>query len=151
MEPVSAAASVIAVIQITQTVGVFLRDLYRDIRNARAEIERIYDAVVNLETIARKLDKLAKQQNRVVLDSALLTDPNGPLQQALSELERVKKKLDVPSVEVDGRFQKVKLSISQSRKRSLKWPFEKEEVMNLVVRLESQKTTITLEVGVDTL
>jgi len=149
MDGLSAAASVIAVIQITQSVGVFLRDVYQDIRNARAEIERIYDAVVSLEIVARRLHDLVKQQNSMVLDSALLADPKGPLKQALSELERVKEKLEVQSV--DGRFEKVKLSASQSRKRSLKWPFEKEEVMNIVARLDRHKSTLTLDVGVNTL
>jgi hypothetical protein len=148
MDGLSAAGSVIAVIQITQFVGVRLRDLYRDIRHARAEIERIYDAVVSLEILVRRLDVLVKEKH-VELDSALLAAPKGPLKQALSELRVVKDKLEVQSV--DGQFEKLKLSVSQSRERSLKWPFKKEEVVNIVARLESHKSTLVLDVGVNTL
>jgi hypothetical protein len=148
MDGFSAAASVLAVIQITQFVGVRLRDLYRDIRHARAEIERIYDAVVSLEILARRLDVFVKEKH-VKLDSALLAAPQGPLKQVLSELGVVKDKLEVQSV--DGRFEKLKLSVSQSRERSLKWPFKKEEVVNIVARLESHKSTLVLDVGVNTL
>jgi hypothetical protein len=149
MDGLSAASSVIAVIQITQFVGVFLRDLYRDIRNARAEIERLYDSVVSLEFVAKGLDDLVERRGIAIVNSVLLEDPNGPLKQALSELPRVKEKLEVQTV--DGLFEKLKLSVSQSRERSLKWPFKKEEVLHIVARLESHKSTLVLDVGVNTL
>ena len=136
-------------IQITQFVGVFLRDLYRDIRNARAKIERLYDSVVGLEIVAKGLDDLVERRGIAIVNSVLLEDPNGPLKQALSELQRVKEKLEVQTI--DGRFEKLKLSVSQSRERSLKWPFKKEEVLNIVARLESHKSTLVFDVGVNTL
>jgi ankyrin repeat domain-containing protein 50 len=149
MDGLSAVASVIAVIQVTQSVGVLLRDLYRDIRDARAEIERLYDSVVSLEIIARGLDDLVKQRGIVMMNSALLEDPKGPLKQALSELQRVKEKLEVQTI--DDRFEKLKLSVKQSIKRSLKWPFKKEEVLTIVARMENQKSSLILDIDVNTL
>ena len=53
---------------------------------------------------------------------------------------------------VDGsRFEKLKLLVTQSVKRSLKWPFKKEEVLNIVARLEIQKSSLLLDVDVNTL
>jgi hypothetical protein len=150
MDGLSAAASVIAVIQIAQTIGGFLKDLYRDIRDARAEIGRLYDAAISLEIIAEGLDDLVKRRGIGMMNTSLLEDPQGPLQQALSELKMVKEKLDVEIV-AGTRFEKLKLSVQKSVKQSVKWPFKKEEVLNIVARLENYKSSLLLDVDVNTL
>jgi hypothetical protein len=149
MDPITAlgaAASVLAVIQMTQTVGLLLRDLYKDIRDARADIERLYESIVSLEIIAKGLDDLVKQ--RALKHLALLEDPKGPLKAAFAELKKLKEKIDV---QIDGRFERLKLSVKKELKRSLKWPFKKEEVLAIVARLENLKSSLTLETGVNTL
>ena len=97
MDGLSAAASVIAVIQIAQSIGGFLKDMYRDIREARTEIERLYDSVISLEIIAKGLEDLLKRRGIEMMNASLLEDPQGPLKQALSELKIVKEILDVES------------------------------------------------------
>lgn len=149
MDPISAlgaGASVIAVVQMTQTVRLLLRDLYKDIRHARADIERLYESIVSLEIIAKGLEGLVKQC--ALMHSELLENPNGPLRTVLTELEILKENLDV---QIDGTFERLKLSIRKELKRSLKWPFKKEEVLAIVARLENLKSSLTLETGVNTL
>jgi hypothetical protein len=149
MDGSSVAASVIAVIQITQSVGLFLRDLYRDIRDARTEIERLYDSVVSLESIAKGLDDLLKRRGVEMMNKSVLEDPQGPLKKALSEVKAVKEKLDVQVV--NSRFEKIALSVKESVKRSLKWPFKKEEVLDIVARLDNHRSILLLDVDIDTL
>jgi hypothetical protein len=149
MEGLGVAASVIAVVQITQSLGVLLRDLYRDVRDARAEIEQLYDSIVAFEIIAKGLDDLMKRRSNMVMNPALLEDPQGPLNQALSELKVVKEKLEVQTV--DGRFEKMRFSVEQSVKRSLKWPFKKGEVMTIVERVKNYKSNLMMDAVVNNL
>lgn len=149
MDGISVAASVIAVIQITQSVGLFLRDLYRDIRDARTEIEQLYDSVVSLEIIAKGLDDLLKRRGVEMMNKSLLEDPQGPLKKALSEVKAVKEKLDAQVV--NSRFEKIALSVKESVKRSLKWPFKKEEVLDIVARLDNRRSNLLLDVDINTL
>jgi hypothetical protein len=75
MDGLSAAASVIAVIQMSQIIGGFLKDLYREIRHARTEIERLYDTFIRLDIIAKGLDDLAKRRALGMMNASLLEDP----------------------------------------------------------------------------
>jgi hypothetical protein len=149
MEGLSVAASIIAVVQITQSLSALLRDLYRDVRNARAEIEQLYDSIVTFEIIAKGLDDLMKRRSNMVMNPALLEDPQGPLNQALSELKEVKEKLEVQTI--DGRFEKKRFSVGQSVKRSLKWPFKKGEVMTIVERVKNYKSNLMMDATVNNL
>jgi len=51
MDGLSVAASVIAVIQIAQAIGSALKDSYEDVRDARADIQKLYHSVRSLESI----------------------------------------------------------------------------------------------------
>jgi SMC interacting uncharacterized protein involved in chromosome segregation len=148
MDGLSAAASVIAVIQMSQIIGGFLKDLYREIRRARTEIERLYDTVISLEIIAKGLEDLAKRR-ALGMNASLLEDPQGPLKQALKELKNVKEKLDVQIVD-GSQFEKTKLSVKQSMKRSLRWPFD-EGVLAILGRLENQRSSLLMSTAVNTL
>ena len=128
MDDPSAAASVIAVIRIIQSVDRFLKDLYRDFRDAQTEIERLYDSVISLEIVTKELDGLLKRHDAGLLDVLLLEDLHGPLEPALSELKAVKDRLKVQVID-SSRFEKMKLSVKHSAKRSVGWHFKKDEVL----------------------
>ena len=151
MDGLSAAASIIAVIQITHAVAGALKDLYRDVRDARVEIERLYDSVTSVEIVTNALDDLLKRNDGVgILNASLLEDPHGPLKQALLELETVKDRLEV-KVADGSRFEKMKLSAKQSLKRSVGWHFKKEEVLAIAARLEKRVSTLTTNNTLNTL
>jgi hypothetical protein len=150
MDGLSAGASIIAVVQMTQVVCKTLRDFYRDMRDARAQINQLYDAVVSLESILGEMGKIVERSGEDMINSALLTDPDGPLKQAQSDLATIKEKLQV-RVSDGSRFEKVKLSMKQSAKRSFGWPFKKEEVMGIVTRLESHRKILMDDATVNTL
>jgi hypothetical protein len=90
-----------------------------------------------------------KRRSNMVMNPALLEDPQGPLNQALSELKVVKEKLEVQTV--DGRFEKMRFSVEQSVKRSLKWPFKKGEVMTIVERVKNYKSNLMMDAVVNNL
>lgn len=150
MDGVSTVASVIAVVQITQAVGKALRDFYRDLRDARSEIEQLYDSVVSLETIAKGLESLVAKSGQDMMNVALLEDPEGPLKKALKELQSVKTTLGV-EVLAGSTFQKIKLSVRKELRRSIGWPFKKGDVMAIVQRLESHRNILMMDISVNTL
>lgn len=150
MDGLSVAASVIAVLQIAKSVGLLLRDLYRDIRDARSQIESLYDSVISLEAIVKGLDDLVKCRGMGMKNAALLDDPRGPLKRALCELKIIKMKLEVQADD-NSPFGKIRLSIKQSVKRSFHWPFKKEEVLAIVEKLENYKSNLLMDATVNTL
>jgi hypothetical protein len=147
MEPLSGAASVIAVVQIAQSVAIVLRDLYRVIRDARSQIDQLYNAIVSLEIIAKGIEDLLKRG--AMTNTTLLEDPNGPSKQVLLEIRKVKERLDVHTV--DGRFKRLKLSKRSSAKQVVGWPFKKGEVLDIIEILEKHKSSLILNVDVNNL
>ena len=150
MDGLSAAASVIAVLQIAQSIGSLLRDMYRNVRHARPQIENLYDSIISLEAIVKGLDGLVRRRGMGMINAALLEDAQGPLKRALCELQIVKKKLDIRAVG-DSLFGKMKPSFKESVKRSFHWPFAKEEVLAIVEKLENYKSSLLMDVTINTL
>jgi hypothetical protein len=149
MEPLGAAASIAAVIQITQSLGLILRSLYQNIVHARTEIEKLYDSVISFELILKELRTLGEQRRQGMVNITLLQHAQGPLEKATSQLASLKEKIGVQTL--DGRFEKRKLSTRQGTLRSLSWPFKKGEVVTIVQTLDELKQTLIFYVGVSTL
>ena len=82
MDGLSSAASVIAVIQIVQSIGSALKDYYGDVRNAREDTRKLYDSVKSLEIILSTIqDLLNLRRDETLINSALLNDESGALNQ----------------------------------------------------------------------
>jgi uncharacterized phage infection (PIP) family protein YhgE len=79
MDGVSAAASIIAVIQIRQTVATILKDYYSGVRDARKDIQRLYNTINRLEAILTCINDLASTYNGRLLSSVLLQNLHSPL------------------------------------------------------------------------
>lgn len=150
MDGLSAAASIIAVLQVAQAVGSLLRDTYRNVRHARPQIENLYGSIISLDVIVKGMDALVKRRGMEMINATLLEDARGPLKRALCELQIVKTKLEVQTVG-DGLFGKTKLSVKESVKRSFHWPFEKKEVLAIVEKLENYKSSLLMDVTINTL
>jgi hypothetical protein len=58
MDGLSGAASVIAVIQIAQSVASGLKDYYEGVRDARADIRKLYNSTKGLEAILSTIQGL---------------------------------------------------------------------------------------------
>jgi hypothetical protein len=67
MDGLSAAASIIAAVQIAQSVGSALRDYYQGVRDARKDINALHSSIKNLELILVDPETLARRENIGVL------------------------------------------------------------------------------------
>jgi hypothetical protein len=93
MDGLSSVASVIAVIQLAQTVGYTLKKFYQDVKHAREDISRLYLTITGFEGVLTIVQDLASSKNSFV-SSRLLLDSSGPLQQCYVKLGTVQKKLN---------------------------------------------------------
>jgi len=136
MDGLSAAASIIAVIQITQAVGSGLKDYYEGVRGAREDIQKLYRAIKSLEAILKSIEELLKLPSiQDSLCETLFTNQAGPLKQCQAELERIKSKL----------------GSSGNHVQSLLWPFKKKDVEKRVTMLERYKSNLSLGIGLENL
>jgi hypothetical protein len=142
MDGVSAAASIIAVIQISQTVATILKDYYTSVRDARKDIQRLYNAVNSLEAIVTCIKDLDSTYDGRFLSSPLLQNPQGPLQQSKVELECIRNVLGPPA------STRKKL---ESAARSLKWPFHKKDIEKIISVIDGHVSRLSLQIGMENL
>lgn len=130
MEPLSVAASIVALLQSAGAVITYLSDL----KDSPTELQRIRVEVFSVLSLLITLQDQANQATKGDECSSTLNSlnvSNGPFQQFHSALERLALKL----APVQG-WKKVG--------KSLKWPFEKEEMQDILNTVERLKTTFSL-------
>jgi hypothetical protein len=136
MDPLSGVASVVTVIQIAQIVGSALMDYYGDVRDARDDIQKLYNSVRSLEAILSCIqDILNRKHGEPLLSSAPFTNPSGPLRQSELELHKLRLELNVSPKSQWGFGKTV---------QSLTWPFKKKDVEKTVVTIDRHKASLTL-------
>jgi len=136
MDPLSASASIIAVLQMTGTVIQYING----VRGAPAERERFLTELNGINIILIQLQEPAEdtEQTEEPMQASkwsetlqLLNQPNGPLKQ-LDQLLRIIKSKLAPTHGL------------KSVKKAFTWPFQKEEVRELIAKIERQKTLLNL-------
>jgi hypothetical protein len=125
MDGLSAASSIIAVIQITTSLASLLKDYYTGVRDARADIQRLYYSMNSLRTVVTAIKQLNDRHEKSLVLAARLMDQDGPLQSVLLELKRIENKLGETSKDKSARLL-----------RSLKWPFQKADVEKMVLAID---------------
>jgi hypothetical protein len=147
MDGVSAAASIIQVIQISEQVISACYQYYRSVKGAKKDILDIINHVGGLKSTLENL--------RLLIDS--VGDPadprlphlarlDVPLKSCQSELQSIANKLHVNPA-MNFNLADVKVSIP----RQLTWPWKEKEVEKILAVIEKQKTVFILALGGDTL
>jgi uncharacterized phage infection (PIP) family protein YhgE len=145
MDALSGAASVIAVLQIAKSIGSALKDYYEGVRDAREDIQKLYDTIKSLESILTSIREIINRRDgQHMLNSGLFTDASGPLQQCKAELEKLRLELGTSPNTKGQRILGRAIQI-------LTWPFKKSDVEKAVVAIERHKSSLVLEVGLETL
>jgi hypothetical protein len=135
MDGLSAAASIIAVLQLTGTVIGYLNDVKdapKECQQCTIEASNIQNLLINLRY------PLEQEQDGSPWLTAVraLNIENGPLHQYKQALEQLLSK-----VEIQDRVQKVKMRLF--------WTFRKEEVASILARMERLKSLVTIALGMD--
>lgn len=137
MDGLGAAASIIAVLQIAQSIGSALKDYYEDVRDAREDIRKLYDSVRSLEIILSTAQDIVRREGHL-LNSALFTNTSGPLKQSKLELEKLRDDLK-PRTHFAKKVQ------------SLTWSFKKKDIEKTVIAIDRHKSNLTVGIGIESL
>ncbi|TVY25789.1 Ankyrin repeat and KH domain-containing protein mask [Lachnellula hyalina] len=141
MDGLSAAASVVALVQISGQIYNLCQTYYSGVKSAREDIRRLRDEVTSLQDVLNGVADLADSPasaKLAVLD--LLNQPNGLVEQCRTELAGLITKL--ADGQGDGKMKKFGL-------RALKWPFTKKDVDATISIIERQKALFHLAFTTD--
>lgn len=129
MDPLSISASIIALLQLSSKIITYLSD----VKGGPKELQRIRLEVSSVLNLLIKLQDQADQPTGDVCTSTLnsLNVPNGPFSQFHSALKRLSSRLAA----VQG-WKKVG--------KAFKWPFEKEEMLDILNTIERLKALFIL-------
>lgn len=131
MDGLSAAASVIAVVDIALKLGETCQRYYMGVKNARRDIQRVRNSLESLTDILQNIQTVVEEGKHPSLASL-----SSPLQQCGNDLTIASKKLQ-PS----------KHSVLQA----LKWPFNEKDVSKLVYDIEKHKANLNLALTTSTM
>jgi hypothetical protein len=142
MDGVSAAASVVAIIQISGQVFALCQSYYSGVKSAREDIGRLRDEVTSLQDVLTNIKDLADAPGSAKLSILdLLNQPDGLIQQCATELKELKTKLDLGQG---------KDHMKQFGLRALRWPFNRKDVDKTISVIGRQKEIFNLALTADT-
>ncbi|MCJ1244864.1 hypothetical protein MMC30_002065 [Trapelia coarctata] len=142
MDPLSATASVIAVIQITGQVFNICQTYFQGVKSARKDIKRLRDEVTAFQDALTSVADLADAPDSTQLSNLhLLTKADGLLQRCKIDLEDLVARLQAGM----GKDEKMK----QFGLRALKWPLSSKEVDRELMVLSRYKETFALALTTD--
>ena len=138
MDGVSAAASLVALIEISVKVVSLCAEYYAAVKHAKTDIDRFCSELKAFIKVLENLEKLARDRG----STKLLTSQslNEDFQQCKLHLKYLQKKVD------PGKSRK---TISRYGIRALKWPFERKELDKDIGILERHKSTFNAALNVD--
>ena len=138
MDGLSAAASILAVIEISAKVSALCFQYSVAVKGAKEGIERLQQKVKDIEGVLRHLRQLCERSDNTRLPVSRELAPS--LQGCLDQLQKLEKRLK------QGKRQKV---MSRLGVRALTWPFKSKEVGEIVSELESYQQIFALSLQVD--
>jgi hypothetical protein len=140
MDGLSSASSVIAVIQIAQSVASGLKGYYQGVRDARADIRKLYNSIKGLEAILSAIQDLLNRGDAGLAKSKQSLE--SPLRQ--SELYLTELRFDLQGSQE-------KLQKLGRAAQSLAWPLKKKDVEKRVDALERNKNDLIMGLGLENL
>lgn len=138
MDDLSAAASVIAVIDISAKIASLCFQYSVAVKNAKEDIQRLQKKA---DTIGYTLGELKQQLGRP--DGTRLSTTRKStesLQECLALLQKLEIQLE------SGKTRK---AISRLGGRALKWPFKSKEIEKILASLEKYEQTFSLSLQID--
>lgn len=138
MDGLSAAANVIAIVELSAKIYSLCQEYYVGVKNTRRDIQRLSNEVLALHEILEKLAELVNSANASKFATlALLDKKDGPADQCAQQLKNIITKLE-PNEDM-----------KRLGWRALKWPLKSEKVNEFVTIIERHKSTFTLALGTD--
>ena len=146
-------ASTIAILQLTTEIISGTRDFYKSVKNAPKEVSDLLDelqlfgaVLERLQYVSKQADDAAQQQTSAVPAAGVtqktsrlpmlhtMVKADGPLTICYDTMSKLKDKL---------------ISDPSKLKKSLKWPFRKEEIVAEVQRLRNLRSVLDTAIASD--
>lgn len=149
MDPLSITASVIAILQLSNTVYKAARGFYTGVKDAPKEIkllleqlEAFNDILIHLSDVAAKAEKHDKgsamhetsHKGTFLPSVKKLLEPDAALRLCFGEMQQFMER-------VTGQ--------NSSMKKVLKWPFQKEEIYRTTGRLQRLQSLLEFAIATD--
>ncbi|KAF2190141.1 vegetative incompatibility protein HET-E-1 [Zopfia rhizophila CBS 207.26] len=138
MDGLSAAASIIAVVDIAAKVALLCFQYSLAVKDAKRDIVRLQKKVTDIQNVLEEVQKLLEKQDKSQLSTTRKFQ--NPLKECHQQLEELQAQL------TPGRGHKVMRRVGF---RALKWPFTSKQVEKMVVSLEQYEQTFSLALQVD--
>ncbi|KAL4949059.1 hypothetical protein BDW69DRAFT_198408 [Aspergillus filifer] len=141
MEPLSCAASVIAIIQLTGSIATICGGYIKEVKDAREDVTSLQQGITSLLEIVKKLKELVQSQDGRELSTSqiLINDTAG----CMSVLTLLREKIDPENT------RKSTKAMRKFGLRALKWPLKRAELERTLQNLERFKSLFTLTLQVD--
>ncbi|KGO72684.1 Peptidase S9A/B/C, oligopeptidase, N-terminal beta-propeller [Penicillium italicum] len=141
MDGVGAASSILAVVDLSAKIALLLFRYSQDVKNAKAEIDRLQAELKRLKTT---LDGLSRLIDR-------------PDAKGLQTLHQLREGIDGCSKQLEDLQAKLKNKMGSKNTgfmrrfgiRALKWPFESHEVDVIITTLEKHRGTLAVALAID--
>lgn len=138
MDGISAAASIIALVEMSVKVLSLTAEYSAQVKSAKKDIDRFHLELEAFIKVLRSLHELA--QNTEATKLGTFRSLTRSIQQCGLDLEHLQMRLE------PGKGQK---AMSRYGVRALKWPFERKELYNLIGILERYKSTFSTALNAD--
>ncbi|KAF3228849.1 hypothetical protein TWF106_006369 [Orbilia oligospora] len=150
MDGLSAAANIIAVVQLATEVGKFCIRYAREVKNAPKDIERVKEQVDAISKLLIHTQRLLDGPYRSKLSAS--TDLESSLSSCEDQLDYLLRKLEVEFTQQPngkGRRRDKLLRPFKISSHDLKWPFTKTEAEDIIRRLITAQDLINRALQVD--
>jgi len=143
MDPLSITASVIAILQLSNTVYKAAREYYTGVKHAPKEIKRLLDELevfndilIHLSDIVTKAESNSKTSHEGTLLPTVmkLLEPDAALRLCFAEMQQFMDRVTTQK---------------PSMKKALKWPFQKEEIYQTIGRLQKLQSLVEFAIATD--
>lgn len=138
MDGLSAAASIITVVELSTKVAELCVQYFLEVKDARDDISRLHREVVNLYMAVSEIHRVVKSPYGAKLSAS---------QKSLDAIRDCFGQLNSLEAQLDPRCKGK--AMSRFGWRALKWPFQSKDVDKIIGKLERCKGTISLTLQVD--
>jgi hypothetical protein len=139
MDPFSAFASAIAVVQLADRIAELCKAYITGVKDAPADLRAILIEVGSLKCVLEVIELLDPSKGSSS-NVTILAKLNSPLQGCRGALESLEAVFPTPSETPNsGKRQRIELSLAR-----LAWPFKREKALKLLEELGRHKATISL-------
>ena len=138
MDVLSAAASVLTVIEVSVKVASLCYQYSAAVKDAEKDIQSLQKKVEDIRDVLRELKQLLDGPDKIRLSA---TDKlAASLKEYLGRLQELETQL---------KPRKIRKVMSRLGVRALKWPFKSKEVKKIVTSLEEYERTFSLSLQID--